>query len=810
MSALASIQSVRLRFAIRQVLCAALAIGTLALSGSPTAAAQTSATSSLDAQVRSFDIPAGDLDIALEKFARAAGVNLSYEPSLLEGRSSRGLHGEHGIADGLDAVLAGSGLEAVPQPGGGYLVRRRTAATANPEQVLPRVRVVEREEPNDVTRSYAGGQVARGARLGMLGNRDVFETPFSTKSYTSELIRNQGARNVNDIVANDPSIRNSLAPTSPIDQSSIRGFLANSDSYLFDGLEGFVAYSGVRIRHYERFEILKGPAAGLVGAAGYGTAVGGVFNLVPKRAVDTPVRSVTLYATDDSLFGTHVDVAGRFGSERQFGARMNVTAEDGELYDGAERQQVSPQLALDYRGEQLRVTLDAGYNRQKSSPIFSHWRLTAGQPLPRLPDPRLHPKPAWETLDLEQSFALLSAHWEFNEHLSAYARHGRLEEDPVTRIYIDQTTLDGAGRVRYTSASSYLWQLENRVTDVGLRGEFELAGMRHRFTINTVRQRQSTYDERLLTVQLPAPVDGSIYEQAPIPNPFAGLNPADGTRLGNSILYLDSVAFADTVAMLDETLFATVALRHQAIEKGAYDQSATTPTFALLYKLGPAWSIYGNYAEALSQGAIAPAGTANVGEQLPPYESKQHEFGLKWDAGDYGVTAAYFDIERATAFIDASNRFRAAGRQRHRGVELETFGQIVPGLRLLGGVAWIDATMTRTAGGTFDGRDAIGVPDVTLNLAAEFDVGALPGLTATARYIGTGAACVDLANTQRIPSWDRFDLGARYATRWGGNALTLQAGVDNVFDDVNWMIGGRDFISVSAPRTWRVSASIDF
>lgn len=143
-------------------------------------------------------------------------------------------------------------------------------------------------------------------------------------------------------------------------------------------------------------------------------------------------------------------------------------------------------------------------------------------------------------------------------------------------------------------------------------------------------------------------------------------------------------------------------------------------------------------------------------------------------------------------------------------MELETFGEIVDGVRLLGGVAWIDATMTRTAGRTFDGQDAIGVPDLTINLAAEYDVSLLPGLTTTARYISTGEAYVDLANTQRIPSWDRFDVGARYTTSLSGHELTLQAAVENVFDEVNWMIGGRDFISVSAPRTWRVSASMDF
>ncbi|MFX3729415.1 TonB-dependent receptor plug domain-containing protein, partial [Streptococcus suis] len=84
------------------------------------------------------------------------------------------------------------------------------------------------------------------------------DTPFATKSFTSELIRNQGARTMNDIVANDPSIRTSLSATSPLDQRSIRGFLTNSDAYLFDGLEGLFAYSNIPIQHYERVEILKG------------------------------------------------------------------------------------------------------------------------------------------------------------------------------------------------------------------------------------------------------------------------------------------------------------------------------------------------------------------------------------------------------------------------------------------------------------------------------------------------------------------------------------------------------------------------
>ncbi|RUP92211.1 TonB-dependent siderophore receptor, partial [Corynebacterium pseudodiphtheriticum] len=40
--------------------------------------------------------------------------------------------------------------------------------------------------PGDLPDVLAGGQVARGARLGMLGNKDVMDTPFSVTSYTAK------------------------------------------------------------------------------------------------------------------------------------------------------------------------------------------------------------------------------------------------------------------------------------------------------------------------------------------------------------------------------------------------------------------------------------------------------------------------------------------------------------------------------------------------------------------------------------------------------------------------------------------------
>ena len=54
---------------------------------------------------------------------------------------------------------------------------------------------------------YAGGQVATGGSLGLLGNRSVMDTPFNQTNYTAELIANQQARTIRDVLVNDPSVR---------------------------------------------------------------------------------------------------------------------------------------------------------------------------------------------------------------------------------------------------------------------------------------------------------------------------------------------------------------------------------------------------------------------------------------------------------------------------------------------------------------------------------------------------------------------------------------------------------------------------
>ncbi len=103
--------------------------------------------------------------------------------------------------------------------------RGQRVATVAPRQAAPVPYVVPSTGTiGTVPPAYAGGQVASGGSLGLLGNRGVMNTPFNQTSYTAELIQNQQARTIRDVLANDPSVRVIQAAGGGADSLFIRGF----------------------------------------------------------------------------------------------------------------------------------------------------------------------------------------------------------------------------------------------------------------------------------------------------------------------------------------------------------------------------------------------------------------------------------------------------------------------------------------------------------------------------------------------------------------------------------------------------------
>ena len=167
----------------------------------------------------------------------------------------------------------------------------------------------------------------------------------------------------------------------------------------------------------------------------------------------------------------------------------------------------------------------------------------------------------------------------------------------------------------------------------------------------------------------------------------------------------------------------------------------------------------------------------------------------------------------ASAYVD-NNVFAANGEQENSGVEIAFFGEPRHGLRLLGGWTWLDAEMTRTAGGALDGKRPIGTPELQGNLNVEWDVPQATGLTLEGRLVYTGEHPVNAANTVELDSWTRFDAGVRYAADIAGRPVTLRARIENLVDEDQWVaVGGypgANYLTLGAPRTLSLSISAEF
>ncbi|KMZ13337.1 Ferrichrome-iron receptor [Candidatus Burkholderia humilis] len=272
---------------------------------------------------------------------------------------------------------------------------------------------------------------------------------------------------------------------------------------------------------------------------------------------------------------------------------------------------------------------------------------------------------------------------------------------------------------------------------------------------------------------------------------------------------LQSVAVADTLSVAKGLAQFTLGVRRQQVESnnfavlGAttahYDQGATTPSFALVVRPMDQLSFYANYIEALTPGATPRADAANPNQVFAPFKTKQYEVGTKLDLGSFGATLSLFRIDVPSGIVDpVSKVFSLDGQQRNRGVELYEFGEPVHGVRVLGGVTWIDAKLTRTAGNQYDGNHAVGAPSVQANLGAEWDTPFLPGVTVSGRLIYTGETYVSQDNTQHVPSWTRFDIGARKRHE------SLQPLL------LYWQANPTGYLISRMPRTFWVSLLTDF
>lgn len=788
-----------------------LAAAALAALSVPAAQAQADAPAST---ARSFAIPAQPLAQALNELARQANLQMGFAPALVAGKTSAAVSGEFTAQQALDRLLAGTGLA-------GAIRQQSVLVQPSPQggagAVLPTVSVLGAAPVSlPLPQAYAGGQVARGGRVGLLGNRDVLDTPFSATQYTAQLVEDQQAQTIGDVLVNDPSVRNTYGRSAGREEFNIRGFTLFNYDVSFNGLYGVSPRNAASLIGVERVEVLRGPNALLNGMAPAGS-VGGGINLVPKRAGATPLNRVTVSTVDDGQLGAHADLSRRFGQDQEWGVRLNAAKRSGDTPVHGSKERVDAlALGLDYQGERVRLEADINYQSRvthgRSSLLFPPGSGTA---IPAAPDSRTNFQPAWSYWDATERSAVVRAEVDLTPDLVAFGALGAMQYDFDSL----QTTSLLTGVQGGLMARPYRLResVDTQTGEAGLRGRVRTGPLQHEWVLSASAYAQ---DNGLLR-RNGTVYTSDLYTPADVPRPAIAL---DGSLPRTGETRLRSLALADTVSFADRRVQLTLGARHQQVlsrnfdgASGAlssrYDRSAITPMAAVLWKAADGVSLYANYIEGLGQGLTAPEGSANAGEVFPPSKSKQAEVGAKFDTGRLTTTVSLFQIERPSSLLDTGTNppvFRMAGRQRNRGLEVLTQGEAARGVRLLAGAAYTQGKLTKTEGGTLDGRTAPATPRLQLNLGGEWDTPFLPGLTLTARGLRTSTQYVDMENTQRLPAWTRWDLGARYRFNAGAHPVTLRASVENVFGKNYWQSAAREGLTMGAPRTLLVSVTTDF
>ncbi len=789
----------------------------LALSAAQAALAQPAATPEAPVAI---SIAAQPLAQALTELARQTGAKLTAPPALVADKAAPAVAGQLSTQQALNQLLSGSGLVAAPQADGSYQLSQAAAAapTASADPgTLPTTTVTASTGREGTPPAYAGGQVASGSRMGLLGNKDFMETPFNSISYTDAYVQNLQAEQLSRVIAlTDPSVFNNGATGMLADSFTLRGFSVSTSDVAYGGLYGLIPYYRVTPELAERIEVLKGPSA-LLNGMPPGGSVGGTINLVPKHADDTPLARLTTTYASDTQFGVHADVGQRFGANKELGVRFNGVWRDGDsAVDHQSKTAKLAALGLDWRTDRVRLSADMYTNNDHTQGLNRGVSLAAGLAVPRPPKPTTLLAPDWTFGTTKDRAILLRGEVDVTRDITAYAAYGRGKTDFDALASSVYTITNAAGDYRNNFAHQRSL-FDKDTGEVGARAKFATGGVGHELALSaSYYKHDNKFGFR--TSMLSQDYVTNIYN--PVWGPTIDTSYSNAALSRTGALRTTSYGIADTLSFAQDAVQLTVGVRRQNVTSDTYnattgartaryEASATTPAAALVVKATDKVSVYGNYIEGLSQGATAPATAANAGEVFPPFKSKQKEVGVKLDLGGFGGTVSLFEIARPSAYTDpVSNIYSFGGEQRNRGVEVGFFGEPVRGLRLLGGISYIEAKLTKTAGGVNQGRYATALPKWQGKLGVEWDVPPVQGLTLTANALSMSKQYINADNSLSVPGRTVFDLGARYAVRVADRPVTLRAGVQNVTNKAYW--AGSLASGTGAPRTFVASATVDF
>ena len=259
------------------------------------------------------------------------------------------------------------------------------------------------------------------------------------------------------------------------------------------------------------------------------------------------------------------------------------------------------------------------------------------------------------------------------------------------------------------------------------------------------------------------------------------------------------------------------------------DKSVWLPQYAATFNPVKNFALYGNYGVLLSLGPQAPFWTDNGSQFLAPFFTRQVEIGAKYEPGQrILLTTAFFHM-RAPFFYPKTiagpdsfclsgsvgdQCFESEGREAHDGVELNAEGKATNWLRLTASATAMNAISDHAGTPVDDSKQVINVPHLHATLFADLTVPRIRGLHVLPGWSYTGRKEATRDDLVSVPSYNLFNLGARYTPGGDQGRVIFRIYANNIADKHYWSDTGASygdtFIWLGAPATVRLSAHYTF
>ena len=656
---------------------------------------------------------------------------------------------------------------------------------------------------------------------------NLIDIPASISRISAETIANQQAKTLADVVKNDAAVGEGYAPIGYYANFVMRGFYLNlGSSYLMNGnlLRG---EQNIALENKQQVEILKGISAIQSGMS----TPGGVVNYVTKRPEH--IRALTL---DADSYGGHriaADMGDFFGTEQQFGYRLNLAKE--QMHPNVEHaigQRLFGSLALDWKvSDRSKLEFDIESQRQRQRSVPGYQLLDNATVPSDVSWDRLLGYQSWTNPVTNTSLnSNLKFSHQINDLWNAYANASQSRTvvddysafpwgcyDAICQSTGFGNTFDQNGYYDlydyHSPNDSYL----SNQFKTGLNGQFATGDWQHQLNVELTHtyKRHAQYDAVNEWIGT-----GNIHQNVGDVTPTT-------VSLGNHYKSLDSkqtsLNISDLIDLNAEwSVLAGGKLLH--LNEQAFDATQTQlrdtdinrflPQLALMYQPWQGTHIYASYAKGLSDGGQAPWFANNNFETLAPIYSTQYELGLKQQWQTLLFTAALFDLTQDHQYTNTALDFVTQGEQHNLGLELGLQGNVSPNLELASSVAITRARLKGTNTLENEGHQAQNVPKLRFANHLTYRVAQVEGLKLLAGMQYSGRKNANKLGNVSVPSYTLFDLGAIYQFKTNDYAHSVRLNVENVLNKKYWRDAGAyfgdDYLFLGTPRTAQLSWTVNF